>query len=126
MTKAEIRAASHDLGLPTWHARAATCLSSRVAYGLAITPRRLDQVERAEAYLRELGVTGDLRVRHHGERARIEVEPRWVPWLGQRLDAVTQRLRDLGFTIVEIDPRGYRRASLLRAHRPRARGSSSR
>src|SRR6267143_3683046 len=63
MTKAEIRAASRDLGLPTWDAPAAPCLSSRVAYGLAITPRRLDQVERAEAYLRDLGVTGDLRVR---------------------------------------------------------------
>src|SRR5436309_1119985 len=113
-------AASRELGLPTWDAPAAPCLSSRVVYGLEITPGRLAQVEQAEAYLRELGVTGDLRVRHHGERARIEVESRWVPWLGQRLDAVTQRLRDLGFTIVEIDPRGYRRGSLLQAHRPRA------
>ena len=109
MTKSDVRAASRELGLPTWDAPAAPCLSGRLA-----------QVEQAEAYLRELGVTGDLRVRHHGERARIEVEPRWVPWLGQRLDAVTQRLRDLGFTIVEIDPRGYRRGSLLQAHRPRA------
>src|SRR2546427_5420991 len=120
MTKAQIRDASRGLGLPTWDAPAAPCLSSRVVYGLEITSGRLAQVEQAEAYLRELGVTGDLRVRHHGERARIEVEPRWVPWLGQRLDAVTQRLRDLGFTIVEIDPRGYRRGSLLQAHRPRA------
>src|SRR2546430_282203 len=62
MTKAEIRAASRALGLPTWDAPAAPCLSSRVAYGLAITPRRLEQVERAEAYLRELGVAGDVRV----------------------------------------------------------------
>src|SRR5207302_75801 len=92
MTKAEIRAAARDLGLPTWDAPAAPCLSSRVAYGLAITPRRLDQVERAEAYLRDLGVTGDLRVRHHGERARIEVEPQWIPWLEQRLAAVTRQL----------------------------------
>src|SRR3989442_932118 len=120
MTKTEVRAASRDLGLPTWDAPAAPCLSSRVVYGLEITPSRLAQVEQAEAYLRELGVTGDLRVRHHGERARVEVEPRWVPWLEQRLDAVTQRLRDVGFTIVEIDPRGYRRGSLLQAHRPRA------
>src|SRR5881296_1254805 len=56
LTKAEIRAASRDLGLPTWDAPAAPCLSSRVQYGLSITPRRLEQVERAEAYLRELGV----------------------------------------------------------------------
>src|SRR5205809_2490033 len=85
MTKAEIRAASRELGLPTWDAPAAPCLSSRVAYGLAITPRRLEQVERAEAYLRELGVAGDVRVRHHGDRARIEVEPEWIPWLRERL-----------------------------------------
>src|SRR2546430_12327087 len=116
MTKSDVRAASPEPGLPTWDAPAAPCLSSRVVYGLEITSGRLAQVEQAEAYLRELGVTGDLRVRHHGERARIEVEPRWVPWLGQRLDAVTQRLRDPGFTIVEIDPRGYPRGSLLQAH----------
>src|SRR5216110_2900765 len=87
MTKAEIRAASRALGLPTWDAPAAPCLSSRVAYGLAITPRRLEQVERAEAYLRELGVAGDVRVRHHGDRggARIEVEPRWIAWVAERL-----------------------------------------
>src|SRR5207237_10566030 len=80
MTKAEIRAASRELGLPTWDAPAAPCLSSRVAYGLAITPRRLEQLERAEAYLRDIGVTGDLRVRHYGERARIEVGPPSLPW----------------------------------------------
>ena len=113
MTKAEIRAASRALGLPTWDAPAAPCLSSRVAYGLAITPRRLEQVERAEAYLRELGVAGDVRVRHHGDRARIEVEPEWIPWLRERLGAVTRRLGDLGFAVVEVDPRGYRRGSLI-------------
>src|SRR5438309_991536 len=119
LTKAQIRAASHDLGLPTWDAPAAPCLSSRVQYGLAITPRRLDQVERAEAYLRDLGVTGDLRVRHHGERARIEVESHWIPWLEARLAAVTVRLGALGFGVVEVDPRGYRRGSLVQALRPR-------
>ena len=113
MTKAEIRAGSRALGLPTWDAPAAPCLSSRVAYGLAITPRRLEQVERAEAYLRELGVAGDVRVRHHGDRARIEVEPEWIPWLRERLGAVTRRLGDLGFAVVEVDPRGYRRGSLI-------------
>ena len=120
MTKSEIRAAARELGLPTWDAPAAPCLSSRVAFGLAITPRRLDQVERAEAQLRELGVTGDLRVRHHGERARIEVEPQWIPWLEERLGSVTRRLSELGFAVVEVDPRGYRRGSLLQELRPRA------
>src|SRR5438034_6430054 len=119
MTKADIRAAARALGIPVWDAPAAPCLSSRVAYGLAITPRRLGQVEQAEAYLRDLGVTGDLRVRHHGERARIEVEPPWIPWLEARLAAVTRRLGALGFGVVEVDPGGYRRGSLLQALRPR-------
>jgi len=114
MTKAQIREASRGLGLPTWDAPAAPCLSSRVVYGLTITPERLRQVEAAERYLRELGVTGDLRVRHHGGGgARIEVEPRWIPWLEQRLDHVTAGLAALGFGAVGVDPRGYRRGSLL-------------
>ena len=118
LTKTDVRAAARELGLPIWDAPAAPCLSSRVAYGIAITPGRLAQVEQAEAYLRELGVTGDLRVRHLGERARIEVEPRLLPWLAERLPAVERRLGELGFTAVELDPRGYRRGSLLagRAH----------
>src|SRR2546428_10423550 len=103
MTKGGVRAASREPGVPTWDAPAAPCLSSRVVYGLEITPSRLAQVEQAEAYLRELGVTGDLRVRHHGERARVEVEPRWVPWLEQRLDGVTQRLRARGVGAVGVD-----------------------
>lgn len=113
LTKAEIRAASRELGLPTWDAPAAPCLSSRVQYGLSITPSRLKQVEAGEAYLRSLGVTGDLRVRHLGDRARLEVEPSWIGWLEQRRPAITDYLSTLGFAQVEIDPRGYRRGSLL-------------
>jgi uncharacterized protein len=72
-------------------------------------------VERAETFLRGLGVTGDLRVRHHGDRrgARIEVEPRWIPWVSARLAEVREHLAALGFTAVEVDPRGYRRGGLL-------------
>ena len=113
LTKADIRAASRELGLPTWDAPAAPCLSSRVQYGLSITPSRLKQVERGEAFLRELGVTGDLRVRHHGDLARIEVEPSWIAWIEARRERLTQHLTSLGFARVEIDPRGYRRGSLL-------------
>jgi len=113
LTKAEIRAASRELGLPTWDAPAAPCLSSRVQYGLSITPSRLKQVEQSEAYLRQLGIRGDLRVRHHGDRARIEVEPDWIQWLEARRGAIADYLAALGFAQVEIDPRGYRRGSLL-------------
>jgi pyridinium-3,5-biscarboxylic acid mononucleotide sulfurtransferase len=120
LTKTEIRAAARDLALPVWDAPAAPCLSSRVAYGIAITPERLAQVERAETYLRELGVTGNLRVRHHGDRARIEVEERWIGWLAARLAAVRAQLGAFGFARVEVDPRGYRRGSLMLEHRPSA------
>ena len=113
LTKAEIRAASRELGLPTWDAPAAPCLSSRVRYGLSITPSRLKQVEESEAFLRALGVAGDLRVRHLGDVARVEVEPQWIPWIEARRATVNAQLRSFGFVQVEIDPRGYRRGSLL-------------
>jgi pyridinium-3,5-biscarboxylic acid mononucleotide sulfurtransferase len=118
MTKAEIRAASRELELPTWDAPAAPCLSSRVQYGLSITRGRLQQVEQGEAFLRELGVAGNLRVRHHGDVARVEVEPSWIPWIEARRAAISARLSALGFVRVEIDPRGYRRGSLLERSSP--------
>lgn len=114
LTKAAVRESARALGLPIWDAPAAPCLSSRVRYGLRITPARLDQVEQGEAYLRGLGVTGDLRVRHHDHTARIEVEARWIPWLQSREAAIRARLTSLGFERVEIDPQGYRRGSLIR------------
>lgn len=112
-TKADIRAAARALGLPNWSAPAAPCLASRVRYGLQITPQRLRQVEAGEALLRRMGVSGDLRVRHEGKVGRIEVEPEWIPWVKAREDKIAARLRDVGFESVEIDPRGYRRGSLL-------------
>ena len=118
MTKSDVRAASRELGLPTWDAPAAPCLSSRVQYGLSITPSRLKQVEQGEAYLRRLGIGGDLRVRHLGVAARIEVEPTWIPWLEARREEVSTHLSGLGFAHVEIDPRGYRRGSLLERSSP--------
>ena len=118
LTKAEIRAASRKLGLPTWDAPAAPCLSSRVRYGLSITPSRLKQVEESEAFLRALGVAGDLRVRHLGDVARVEVEPPWIPWIEARRATIIAQLRAFGFVQVEIDPRGYRRGSLLESSSP--------
>ena len=118
LTKAAIRDASHALGLPTWDAPAAPCLSSRVQYGLSITPSRLKQVEEGEAYLRGLGISGDLRVRHRGDAARIEVEPDWIPWVQARRREISVHLAALGFAHVEVDPRGYRRGSLLESSSP--------
>ena len=116
LTKADIRRAALGLGLPNWDAPAAPCLSSRIQYGLALPPRRLKQVEAAEAYLRSEGVTGDLRVRHTGDLARIEVDPEWIAPLTERLPVLQSRFRELGFNTVEVDPRGYRRGSFLLDH----------
>lgn len=112
-TKAAIRHASHQLGLPTWDAPAAPCLSSRVRYGVRITPERLRQVEEGEAYLRTMGVSGDLRVRHDGAGARIEVGADHFGHLQTIWGDVEAAFAALGFTGVELDPCGYRRGSLL-------------
>jgi uncharacterized protein len=118
-TKDAVRAASRELGLPTWDAPSAPCLSSRVAYGLRITPARLRQVEAGEAFLRGMGVTGDLRVRHHGVRARLEVAPEQLARVRGQWSAVVAFFSGLGFAAVELDPSGYRRGGLL-AIAPRA------
>jgi len=112
-SKEAVRSASRELGLPTWDAPAAPCLSSRVRYGLGITAGRLRQVEEGEAYLRAQGVAGDLRVRHHGSHASVEVAPAEMPLLRSRWEAVERFFAGLGFERVELDPAGYRRGRLL-------------
>ncbi len=112
-TKAAVRAASRELGLPDWDAPASPCLSSRVLYGLEITPARLRQVEEGETFLRSVGVQGDLRVRHHGDRARIEVLADEMDGVRRQWRAVEEFFTRLGFTSVELDPAGYRRGGLL-------------
>lgn len=74
LTKAEIRHFSQEWGLPTWNKPSAACLVSRLSYGLPITAARLQQVEEAEKVVKEY-INGQIRVRHHGDIARIEVEP---------------------------------------------------
>jgi pyridinium-3,5-biscarboxylic acid mononucleotide sulfurtransferase len=112
-TKLDVREAARELGIPIWDAPAAPCLSSRVAYGLRITPERLRQVEAAEAFLRSLGVEGDLRVRHHGDHARLEVAPAHFDTVRSRWGEIEAFFAATGFAHVELDPRGYRRGSLL-------------
>jgi len=113
-TKAGIRRAARHLGIPVWNAPAAPCLASRIQYGLAVTPERLQQVESAEAFLRAVGVVGNLRVRHLGAAgARLEVEPDQFGVLEERWDDVRQFFHGIGFADVERDPHGYRRGSLL-------------
>jgi len=114
LTKAEIRELSRARGLATWSQPSAPCLASRIPYGTPVTPERLQQIDRAERGLRALGVTGDLRVRHHDDLARIELESRLIDeWLlpdnAQRL---VQAVRAAGFRRVAIDLRGFRSGSL--------------
>ena len=111
--KAEIRALSRALDLPTWDKPAMACLSSRFPYGTRITGENLSRVERAEAAVRDEGFR-DLRVRFHDDTARIEVgEAEWVAWgdAGRRA-RVARALRDLGFTYVVVDLEGFRSGRL--------------
>ena len=112
-TKRDVREAARELELPTWDAPAAPCLSSRVRYGLEITSERLRQVEEGEHFLRSLGVTGDLRVRHHGSKARLEVTPDQMDRLRDQWSSIDAEFSSLGFDEVELDPAGYRRGALL-------------
>ena len=119
MTKAEIREMSRARGIPTWAQPSSPCLSSRVPYGTAVTPERLRQIERAEEALRALGVSGDLRVRHHGDLARIELAAseldRWLAPAARR--ALASAVREAaGFARVALDLRGFRSGSLNVLH----------
>ncbi len=112
-TKARVREAARALGIPGWDAPASPCLASRIRYGLEVTPERLRQVEAAEAFLRGLGVSGDLRVRHHGHLARVEATAAGRDRIAAAWPEVVRAFRTLGFEQVELDPRGYRRGGLL-------------
>lgn len=114
MTKAEIRERSRARGMPTWSQPSAPCLSSRLPYGTRVTLERLAMVERAEEALRQLGVVGDLRVRHHGELARVELPRESIAeWLASgRLRELTGTVRSAGFARVAVDLAGFRSGSL--------------
>jgi len=108
LTKAQVRAASRRWGLPTWDKPAAACLSSRVAFGIEITPARLVRVERAEAAAREaLAAAGipvrDLRVRDLGDSARLEVDAGLVEAVSAT-DPVAEAVRGAGFDTVTVEP----------------------
>jgi uncharacterized protein len=113
LTKAEIRAVSKQWNLPTWEKPSAACLASRIEYGLPLTPERLKQVEEAEKFIRPF-CQGQLRVRHHGSLARIEVEPEWISKLAEPETArrIAAKLKTLGFHHVALDLSGYKMGSL--------------
>jgi len=113
LSKAEIRELSRAAGLPTADLPASACLSSRLPYGTEVTEERLDQVEQGEARLRALGFR-QVRLRHHGELARVEIEPRELPRaLDPEMAArIVETIKPLGFRYVSLDLEGYRTGSL--------------
>ena len=113
LSKAEVREASRRLGLRTADKPAAACLASRIAYGVQVTPARLSRVERAEALLRSFGLD-QLRVRDHGDLARVEVPPEALAGLvePERRARLVAGLRELGFTWVTLDLEGFRSGSM--------------
>jgi len=112
LSKADIRALSKALGLPTWDQPAQPCLASRLPYGIAVTPERLNQVEQGEAFLRSLGFR-ELRVRHHDKLVRIEVPADRLAELvtEPRRREVVEFFKKLGFTFVSLDLQGFRSGS---------------
>ncbi|MGI8424112.1 MAG: ATP-dependent sacrificial sulfur transferase LarE [Chloroflexota bacterium] len=113
MGKPEIRAVSRYLGLETWDKPAFACLSSRIPYGERVTEEKLQQIDQAEVAVVEEGFR-QVRVRHHGEIARIEIPPTDLPRFFQegRNERITQRLKQIGFRYVTLDLQGYRSGSL--------------
>jgi len=113
LTKAEVRELSCWMGLPTWDKPSLACLSSRFPYGTEITLPRLEQVRIAENHLRSLGFR-QLRVRYHGDLARVEVEPREVNrLLDEKVrEQVVRQLKEAGFIYVTLDLQGYRTGAM--------------
>ena len=109
--KEEIRDLSREHGLATWDKPSFACLSSRIAYGETITIEKLGRVGEAERYIRSLGF-GQVRVRSHGDIARIEVEPNAMEKLIGHASIISERLKELGFIYVAMDLSGYRSGSM--------------
>jgi uncharacterized protein len=113
LSKAEIRALSREAGLPTAELPASACLASRLPYGTQVTPERLRQVERGEEALRALGFR-QVRLRHHGALARVEIEPAELPraLTPEMARAISAAIKPLGFRYVALDLDGYRMGAL--------------
>ena len=113
LTKVEIRSLSKDMDLPTWDKPAQACLSSRIPYGTPVSVEALTRIAKAEEFLRDLGI-GQLRVRHHGSVARIEVTPADFPALldEEVRESIGQRFRSIGYAYVTLDLEGFRSGSM--------------
>lgn len=119
--KEEIRRLSRRLGLPTWDKPAFACLASRVPYGYVITAEKLQQIDEGEIFLRQLGLCRQVRVRHHGAVARIEVDSQAIQRFAEKeiREQITDFFNKLGFQFVALDLEGYAMGSLNREIAPK-------
>jgi uncharacterized protein len=109
--KTEIRELARQMGLPNWDKPEDACLASRVPYGIKITAENLSQIDRAENLLRKLGLK-QLRVRHHGEIARIEIMPDDFATILENRQHLSNEFKKIGFTYITLDLTGFRSGSL--------------
>jgi pyridinium-3,5-biscarboxylic acid mononucleotide sulfurtransferase len=120
MGKPEIRAAARGLGLPNWNKASFACLSSRIPHGTEVTVAALRRIEAAEAAVKALGFE-QVRVRDHGDVARIEVDPQDIDRLAAARESIVEAVRGAGYMFVALDLEGYATGSLNRTWRPSAR-----
>jgi len=111
LTKKDIRALSKKLKLPTWDKPSLACLASRFPYGTSMAEPGLERVNKAENFLRKLGFT-QVRVRHYGDTARIEVEPDKIQSTVHSRQSIVKRLKRMGYKYVTVDLEGYRTGSM--------------
>ncbi len=112
LTKDDVREIGRRLGLSVWDKPAAPCLSSRIAYGIPVTEEALRRIEEAEGFLREVLEAPVLRVRHHGDVARIEIPRSIFSRAMAERDRIVSRLNELGYRYVTLDLAGFRSGSL--------------
>jgi uncharacterized protein len=117
LSKSEIRQLSKQLGLETWNKPSAACLASRIPYHLPITSKKLKQVDEGERFLRDLGLSGQIRVRHHGDVARLEVDAQDIVKFADEMirNRIIKYFRSLGFKHTTLDLEGYSMGSLNRS-----------
>jgi len=110
-SKAEIRNLAKEMDLPNWDKPSSACLASRIPYGVKITLDQLTKIGKAEEYLYQLGFR-QLRVRHHGDIARLEVPPEDFNKLLNDREQINQKLKEIGYSYITLDIRGFRSGSL--------------
>jgi len=113
--KQNVRDLARQMELSIWDKPAMACLSSRIPYGEPVTPKKLKMIEKAEDFLLSMGFK-QLRVRHHGKTASIELEKNELPQFTPAIEkTVTEKFKTLGFQTIHLDPKGYRMGSLNEA-----------